>query len=469
MPVSFKAKVNMNISIIKKELLSDLTTPVSLYLKLREQYAEVLLLESSDYSSKENSLSFLCFDSLATLQVDDGTTKTTLHTSGSVNTKPTTDVVADVQAFVNSFQVDTVLPYSGVFGYTSFDAIQYFDSHQLDSSKQQYGTPDIRYDFFRYVIVFDHFYERMTIIEHLPEGESSTIDKVVNVVRKQDSQTYYFRADTELKQNMSDQAFMDIVTKCKEQCQLGNVFQIVPARRFSKSFSGDEFNVYRALRSINPSPYLYYFDYGAYKIFGSSPEAHIIVKNGEAEIHPIAGTFKRTGDADTDIQLAAALSADPKENAEHTMLVDLARNDLSRNTRQVHVEKLKEVQYFSHVIHLTSVVKGTLKEGVTGYQILADTFPAGTLSGAPKYKALQLIDQYEPTARGYYGGGLGMIGLNGDVNHAIMIRSFVSEGGTLHCQAGAGIVIDSDEQKEMEEVNNKLAALMQALKLAETL
>jgi len=272
----------MNISIIKKELLSDLTTPVSLYLKLREQYAEVLLLESSDYSSKENSLSFLCFDSLATLQVDDGTTKTTLHTSGSVNTKPTTDVVADVQAFVNSFQVDTVLPYSGVFGYTSFDAIQYFDSHQLDSSKQQYGTPDIRYDFFRYVIVFDHFYERMTIIEHLPEGESSTIDKVVNVVRKQDSQTYYFRADTELKQNMSDQAFMDIVTKCKEQCQLGNVFQIVPARRFSKSFSGDEFNVYRALRSINPSPYLYYFDYGAYKIFGSSPEAHIIVKNGKS-------------------------------------------------------------------------------------------------------------------------------------------------------------------------------------------
>jgi len=459
----------MQIQVIQENLLSDLTTPVSLYLKLRERYAEVLLLESSDYSSKENSLSFLCFDSLATLEVKAGMAKTIDHTNGQSHSAQADDVVSTITSFVDRFETDTQLPYSGVFGYTSFDAVQYFDTLQLNTDKPQYGTPDIRYDFFRFVIVFDHFYERMTVIEHLPAGDESSMGKVLNIVRKQDSQTYYFRAADELEYNMSDQDFMNIVTACKTECQLGNVFQIVPSRRFSKSFSGDEFNVYRALRSINPSPYLFYFDYGAYKIFGSSPEAQIIVKGGIAEIHPIAGTFKRTGDAELDAKQAAALAADPKENAEHTMLVDLARNDLSKNTREVHVEKLKEVQYFSHVIHLTSVVKGKLCEGVSGYQILADTFPAGTLSGAPKYRALELIDRMEPTARGYYGGGLGMIGLNGDINHAIMIRSFVSEGGKLHCQAGAGIVIDSDEQREMEEVTNKLAALMQALKLAETL
>lgn len=462
----------MKINTKYKKLLSDLTTPVSTFLKLRETYAEVLLLESSDYSSKENSLSFICVDSLATLEIQNGKVVRNEFSSKGPRESDIKDAVSEITSFLDSFNVDTpdeVKAFAGLFGYTGFDAVQYFDSLVFDDQKPGYNIPDIRYDMFRCVIVFDHFYGQMYVIENVPDGQESQIDKFLTTIRKQDHQAFSFTTKGDEEANMTDQAFMDNVSKCKGYAQRGDIFQIVPSRRYVQGFSGDEFNVYRALRSINPSPYLFYFDYGSYKIFGSSPEAQIVIKGREAEIHPIAGTFKRTGNEDADAAAAKALSADPKENAEHTMLVDLARNDLSKNTTGVHVDKYKEVQYFSHVIHLTSVVKGTLKDDVHPYQIFADTFPAGTLSGAPKYRALELIDDLEPTKRGFYGGGIGMLGFGGEINHAIMIRSFLSYEGKLHYQAGAGIVIDSQEESELQEVNNKLAALKKALTLAETI
>jgi len=452
------------------ELLSDLTTPVSAFLKLREVFAEVLLLESSDYSSKENSLSFICIDSLATLEIANNEVYINDYASQGPTINKVENAVTEIQHFVDSFEIDApdhLMPYLGLFGYTGFDAVQYFDKFNFDQDKEKYDIPDIRYDLFRFTIVFDHFFGRMTIIESIPSGESSQIDKIKIILNKQDHQDFSFRVTGEEMENMTDQDFMNAVIKSKGSCQRGDVFQIVPSRRYSQGFIGDEFNVYRALRSINPSPYLFYFDYGSYKIFGSSPEAQMVITNKVAEIHPIAGTFKRTGDYLEDKKSAEALSNDPKENAEHTMLVDLARNDLSKNSKDVHVEKYKEVQYFSHVIHLTSVVKGTIKEDVSSYQIFADTFPAGTLSGAPKHRALELIDNLEPTNRGFYGGGLGMLSFNGDINHAIIIRSFLSYKGALNYQAGAGIVIDSNEESELQEVKNKLAALKKALKLAE--
>ena len=460
----------MNIKTSYQKLLSDLTTPVSLFLKLRERYAEVLLLESSDYSSREDSLSFICIDSIATLEVKDHVVISNDFVNQAVDQRELKDVVEEVTDFVESYKIDApeeIRPYLGIFGYAGFDAVKYFETVVLDNQKPGYKLPDIRYDMFRYVVVFDHFYGQMFVIENLPEGEPSNMERILTLINKQDHQTFPFSLEGEEERNMTDEAFMQNVTSSKKYCQRGDVFQIVPSRRFAQGFRGDDFNVYRALRSINPSPYLFYFDYGSYKIFGSSPEAQMVIKNKEAEIHPIAGTFKRTGNVEKDIETAKALSEDPKENAEHTMLVDLARNDLSKNTVNVHVDKYKEVQYFSHVIHLTSVVKGTLKPGVKPYQVFADTFPAGTLSGAPKYRALELIDDLEPTRRGFYGGGLGMLGFNGDINHAIMIRSFLSYEGKLHYQAGAGIVIDSEEEKELQEVNNKLAALKKALVLAE--
>ena len=449
-----------------RSLLSDLTTPVSLFLKVRENYPEVLLLESSDYSSKEDSLSFLCFDSLARITIHQGETKI----SGALSSFPYSgNAVKDIETFISAFDISCpkeVEKYNGIFGYCTFDAVQYFEKIAFDDQKPEYGIPDIRYDFYRFIIVFDHYYERLTVIENIPQGSPSQIDDIINLVYKQDHHTYSFSLNGAQKENMTDRQFMEMVTKAKSHCQRGDVFQMVPARRYSQPFLGDEFNVYRALRAINPSPYLFYFDYSRYKIFGSSPEAQMIVKNRVAEIHPIAGTFRRTGDPQADMELARQLLVDPKENAEHIMLVDLARNDLSKNTTDVSVFKYKEVQYFSHVIHLVSIVKGKLKKGISAFQVFADTFPAGTLSGAPKYKAMQLIDSFEPTSRGYYGGGLGMIGFNGDLNHAIMIRSFLSMDNLLHYQAGAGIVIDSEEEKELQEVQNKLDALKNALKRA---
>ena len=192
-------------------------------------------------------------------------------------------------------------------------------------------------------------------------------------------------------------SYMEMVKKGIESCHRGDVFQIVLSRRFRQAFSGDEFNVYRALRNINPSPYLFFFDYGDYKLMGSSPESQLIIQNGKAIVHPIAGTFKRTGDDEIDQKMAEELLKDPKENAEHVMLVDLARNDLSRMCDDVTVAHYRQVQYYSHVIHLVSEVRGKVKPGTNPFELLAKTFPAGTLSGAPKFKAMELIDNYEPT------------------------------------------------------------------------
>jgi len=444
--------------------MADLLTPLGVYLRLRENYPMVFLLESSDYSSREDSKSFLCFDSLSSFVLTDGALM--------IDDKPVKvdNIVNQLDSYLASFDGDGGQAVSdGVFGFTSFDAIPALDHQPYHYKTDGLDYPQMRYDFFRYVIIFDHYTDTMTIEEHCPDGEAATIESIEGLLKVQDYQTHPFTLSGEETTSMTDADYKALVTKAKAHCQRGDVFQMVLSRRYQQAFVGDDINVYRALRSINPSPYLFYFDYGSYKIFGSSPEAQLKIQDGMAEIHPIAGTFKRSNDAIKDAELAMALRQDPKENAEHVMLVDLARNDLSKSCTEVEVTSYKEVQYFSHVIHLTSVVKGRLKAGRSAYQVFADTFPAGTLSGAPKYKALELINQYEPTDRGFYGGGIGMIGFDGGINHAIIIRSFLSKDNVLNYQAGAGLVISSDEQSEMLEVGNKLAALKSALSKAQTL
>lgn len=458
--------IDMNIKVTSKTIIADLYTPVSLFLKIRAHFHQVLLLESSDYSSKENSMSFLCFDPIAGLKVDKDTY--TAYKQEASNSAPRAEIniVEKLTEFMNSFTIeDTELSkkFNGLFGFSSFDAIEDFEDITFNKEKDRDDIPVLRYDFYRYILCFDHFYEKLSIIENVPENEVSRINEIEQILSAKNEQSFNFTLQGEEQAKMTDQHFMEMVTKSKNHCHKGNVFQIVPSRRYSQKFSGDEFNVYRTLRSINPSPYLFYYDYGDFKIFGSSPEAQLIVQDGEVEIHPIAGTFKRTGDFNSDLASAEELKKDPKENAEHVMLVDLARNDLSKNLRDVKVKEYKTVQFFSHVIHLVSKLTAKMKAGINPYQIFADTFPAGTLSGAPKIKAMQIIDELEPHSRSYYGGGLGIIFFNGNLNHAIMIRSFLSKDNTLHYQAGAGIVIDSVEEKELQEVNNKLGALNKAL------
>ncbi len=442
--------------------LADLVTPVGIYLQLRQRYAQVLLLESSDYSQRENSSSFLAFDVLDTCQVnkDDLLKRQESEQHICQPAELITDFLHGIDIQGESSSEDAV------FGYSSYELASEYEGYALDHEKSTDDLPLLRYDFYRYVLQIDHYRNQMELREYVPAGESSQMKQILGYIHRQDAQGFQFSATGDEQATMSDTDFLTYVDRARAHCQRGDVFQMVISRRYSQGFSGDEFEVYRALRSVNPSPYLFYFDYGTYKIFGSSPEAQLIINDGQAEIHPIAGTFKRTGDTTKDRLRAEALLADPKENAEHTMLVDLARNDLSRHCDHVTVSRYKEIQYFSHVIHLVSRVEGRIINRDDSFQVFGDSFPAGTLSGAPKYRALELIQEYEPHHRGFYGGAIGMIHLNGNFNHAIIIRSFLSNGGRLHYQAGAGIVIDSDPATELQEVHNKLAALRKAISIA---
>ena len=381
------------------------------------------------------------------------------------------NVISSLAAFAEKFEIDSQdfkFISNGLFGYMAYDAVQHFEDIHFDDQKtDQFHIPEIIYRVYKYVIAIDHFKNEMHLFEfHDQESQSSELEEMLVLVNNQNYADYPFHVEEQEVSNFDDENFLEVLEKGKDHCLRGDVFQIVLSRRFQRKFKGDEFNVYRALRSINPSPYLFYFDYGSFKIFGSSPEAQIVIKGDQAVIHPIAGTFARTGNDLADAQLAEKLFADTKENSEHVMLVDLARNDLSSNSEEVTVESFKEIQYFSHVIHLVSKVKGSLSSAVSPVNVVADTFPAGTLSGAPKHMAMTLIDRYENVKRGYYGGAIGFMGFNGDFNHAIMIRSFLSKDGTLYYQAGAGVVAKSEPTKELQEVDNKLAALRQAIKVA---
>lgn len=453
--------------------LADIITPVTIYLKIRDKYPNTILLESSDYHGNSNSMSYICFDVLSEFIVEDYLISITFLSGDKEKTeiKDKHTLPEKLNSYRKSFIINSSdtsgAATNGLFGYCSYDAVKYFeDINLLKNRNTEFPIPDLHYSVYRYIIAINHFNNRIVLLENLPEGEESLIEDVKSLLRNRSLGSFQFSASEEEKSNLTDEEFMEMVKMGKTHCFLGDVFQIVLSRHFSRRFRGDEFNVYRALRNINPSPYLFYFDYGGYKLFGSSPEAQLIIEKGEARINPIAGTFKRSGDDEQDRLLAIELAKDKKENSEHVMLVDLARNDLSRNSDNVTVETFREVQFYSHVIHLVSEVKGDLKPGFNPIQIFGDSFPAGTLSGAPKFKAMELIEKYENMKRGFYGGAIGYIGFNGDINQAITIRSFLSKNNTLHYQAGAGIVAASVEENELNEVNNKLGALKAAISLA---
>lgn len=461
-----------------RKLLADVATPVSMYLQLRDKFPLTILLESSDYHGNEDIFSYICCHPIAGIKIEDGILSRYYPDGTKLEEKASeVNVPTVLTSFANQFQVEpSDLPFvnSGMFGYTSYDAVRYFEDIDIKTFETDYRKiPDLQYHVYRFILVFNHFNNELTIIDNCPnEGinnDSSSIDQLIGFIQNKNYATYQFSLQDREESNFTDEEFLKVLQKGKEHCRRGDVFQIVLSRRFSRQYSGDDFNVYRSLRSINPSPYLFYFDYGSFRIFGSSPEAQIVVKSNKATIYPIAGTFRRTGNDIKDYDLAKQLLNDPKENSEHVMLVDLARNDLSRHCHDVKVETFKEVQYYSHVIHLVSKVTGQLPNQDQFMNIVADTFPAGTLSGAPKHMAMQIIDKNEHGNRGYYGGAIGFIGFNGDFNHAIMIRTILSKDNVLFYQAGAGVVDLSVIESELQEVNNKLAALKKAIELASTI
>jgi len=454
-----------------KKILADTITPVSIYLKIRDKFPNSILLESSDYHGNENSFSYICCNSIADIKVKNEkiTENYPDGTSKEISIDKTTDVPNLIHEFSQKFKVDNQdykFIHNGLFGFINYDAVRYFEDVEISKKKEDLNIPDIYYAVYQNIIAINHFKNEAYIFAHCYQNDEN-LEDINQLIANKNYASFSFESTSNETSNLTDDEFKEYVEIAKNHCFRGDVFQLVLSRRFSREFKGDEFNVYRALRSINPSPYLFYFDYGDFKIFGSSPEAQLVVQDGKAEIHPIAGTFKRTGNDESDLQNAKLLAEDEKENAEHVMLVDLARNDLSRNGHDVKVETYKEIQFFSHVIHLVSKVIGRKSDKALTYQVVADTFPAGTLSGAPKHKAMQLIEKYEKTNRDFYGGAIGFMDFNGNFNHAIIIRSFLSKNHHLYYQAGAGIVAKSTAKNENQEVYNKLKALHMALELAE--
>jgi anthranilate synthase component 1 len=461
-----------------KQLLSDVHTPVAIYLRLRDRFRDTVLLESTDYHSAEKSYSFIGINAIGGIEISDLAEiefKLPAQNPEKVKLDKPTDVPSLMWQFMQRFDAQQpnhpiAAIAQSLFGYSSYDAVQFFDQIILNKTKQAARSiPLMRYRLYQYVIAINHFKDEMFICENNVVGIESELQVVESLIKSKDVPTYPFAVTGEEASNVTDIEYKEMVSKGIKSCLRGDVFQIVLSRRFTQAFSGDEFNVYRALRNINPSPYLFFFDYGDYKLMGSSPESQLIVQDGKAIVHPIAGTFKRTGNDEADQIAAAALLEDAKENAEHVMLVDLARNDLSRLCANVAVKHYRQVHYYSHVIHLVSEVSGDIEKGTNPFPLIAATFPAGTLSGAPKIRAMQLIDEFEPTARGYYGGCIGVVGFDGSSNQAIMIRTLLSKNNTLTYQAGAGVVAASNPESELQEVNNKLGALKKAIVWAENI
>ena len=459
-----------NYTTISKTILADLYTPVGVYMRLRDLYPQSALMESSDYHEKDNSRSFIGIGPMASVAIGHGTATVTYPDGTTFQHEVNKDYRSDkaIHQLIDHIHVDgDDAKLCGLFGYTSFNAVRYFeDINVKDETQRKNDAPDLLYILYKVVIVFDHFNNTLKIVSL--EGQEK-IDEILKAMNKANVKAYDFHPVGDVRSTLTDDEHRENIRKGIKHCLRGDVFQIVLSRRFIQQYEGDDFKLYRALRSINPSPYLFYFDFGGFRIFGSSPETHCRIEGKKAYIDPIAGTTKRTGDADADRKGAEYLRNDPKENAEHVMLVDLARNDLSRNCHGVKVDFYKDLQYYSHVIHLVSRVSGELDQAADPIKAFIDTFPAGTLSGAPKVRAMQLISDYEPHNRGAYGGCIGYIGLDGSLNQAITIRTFVSRNGELWFQAGGGIVAKSDVEYELQEVNNKLGALRKAIQKAESL
>ena len=451
-----------------KTILADLYTPVGVYMRLRDLYPQSALMESSDYHDSNNSRSFIGIDPMASVAIGHGVATVTYPDGSTFQHEVNKDYRSDkaIHQLIDNIQVSgDDAKICGLFGYTSFNAVRYFEDIPVkDETQAKNDAPDLLYILYKVVIVFDHFNNTLKVVSL--DGETK-LDEVMRAMNKANVKAYDFHPVGDVRSTLTDEEHKANIRLGIKHCLRGDVFQIVLSRRFIQSYEGDDFKLYRALRSINPSPYLFYFDFGGFRIFGSSPETHCRIEGRKAYIDPIAGTTKRTGDAEADRKGAEYLRNDPKENAEHVMLVDLARNDLSRNCHGVKVDFYKDLQYYSHVIHLVSRVSGELDNGADPIKAFIDTFPAGTLSGAPKVRAMQLISEYEPHNRGAYGGCIGYIGLDGSLNQAITIRTFVSRNGELWFQAGGGIVAKSDEEYELQEVNNKLGALRRAILMAE--
>ncbi|MGI9539314.1 MAG: anthranilate synthase component I [Miltoncostaeaceae bacterium] len=463
--------------------VADCETPVSAFLKLRGD-GPVFLLESAEQAQRVGRYSFIGLRPQSVIRGVDGRLEETTA-DGTVRRLDESDpfgAVEDAAARVKMAPTAEPLAFSGgVIGYFGYDLVRRVE-RLPDEPADDRAIPDLVALVTGPVVAFDHLRKSLAIVVpcalDADAGLEASYEEAVAQVREIRAAldgpvpaTESRRGPPSLgpvRSNMPREHFEAAVERCREYIFAGDAFQIVPSQRFSAEVDLDPFAVYRGLRAINPSPYMFFLDVGETVLAGSSPEMLVKVQGGLVEMHPIAGSRPRGADEDEDVRLREELLADPKERAEHVMLVDLGRNDLGRVSEvgSVHVASLMDVQPYSHVMHIESSVVGRLAPDRRATDALRATFPAGTLSGAPKVRAMEIIDELEPTKRGPYGGAVGYLGWDGDLDTCITIRTIVFRDGVAHVQAGAGIVADSVPAKEHEETEAKAAALFRAIEVA---
>lgn len=483
-----------NLIPVYREFPADLETPVSVYLKLMDGGGASFLLESVEGGEQVGRYSFVGVDprgliSLHGRQVRDVREGKTVQERALAEDEDILDVLrAELQRFRPADLPGLPRFSGGAVGYLGYDVVRYFE-RLPETAEQVLDVPDAVFMLADTLVVFDHARHRLLILSNARvngDVEAAYVEAIQRIERVSERLLRPLPAvpqlrwgarrngegENELTSNMTKERFEEIVARAKEYIAAGDIFQVVLSQRLSRRTPAHPFAVYRALRMLNPSPYMFYFDFGAHdmQVIGASPEMHVRLEDGVASVRPIAGTRPRGADAAEDEVLQEELLADPKERAEHVMLIDLGRNDLGRVSEfgSVHVHDLMVVERYSHVMHMVSHVEGRLREDLDAFDLMRATFPAGTVSGAPKVRAMEIIEELEGQRRGLYAGAIGYFSYDGSMDTCIAIRTMLMQHDTIHVQAGAGIVADSDPSREHEECLNKARALAVAVARAES-
>jgi anthranilate synthase component I len=476
------------IQTIVREISADLETPISVYMKLRGQ-GPSFLLESVEGGERIARYSFIGIKPKAQYilrrnevqVIESDSTRVVLLDKGI---DPTSFLQEEMRRFNSSSQPGMPRFVGGLVGYLGYEAVRYFEptlTEQLNAGLEHSAEiPDGIYLLADTVVAFDHARRSLSLIANVLDGDLDAANRKLDEIQARIGEGLPASAQraatpSTTRSNMAQQKFEAMVRQAKDYIAAGEIYQVVLSQRFSRETSAEAFDVYRAVRRLNPSPYMFFFDFGMvdgepYYLVGSSPEMFVRLEGPTASLRPIAGTRPRGADSNADSALAIELLADPKERAEHVMLVDLGRNDLGRVCEYgtVNVSEFFNVERYSHVMHIVSHVEGKLRSGLTAFDLVRAAFPAGTVSGAPKVRAMEIIAELEAEARGPYAGMVGYFGFDGTMDTCLAIRTMIGRGNTFSVQAGAGIVADSDPSTEFQETVNKASAMLRAIDAAET-
>jgi len=465
--------------LIVRRRIGDIETPVGAMLKLGADAPGSFLFESIAGGERLGRYSFIGLEPDYWFRIQDGVAAVSKTGDFSAPLSTSDDPVKALRDFVSFAQAETeaALPpmASGAFGYIGYDMIQHIEPVAI-TAQDTLHVPEALLVIPRVVIVFDHIYQEILLIGRVEDGNDAAIDALLDTVEARLERLPETPpkdqppVDVTLTSNTTKERYFEIVDQCRDYIRAGDIFQVVPSQRLSTPFSRKSISFYRALRRLNPSAFMFHMNLGDVRLVGSSPEILVRLRDGRVAIRPIAGTRPVSGDALEDARRAEGLLADPKEMAEHLMLLDLGRNDVGRVAAYGSVEVTEQfiVERYSHVMHIVSHVEGNLREGLDAVDALFAGFPAGTVSGAPKIRAMQIIDEMETARRGIYGGAVGYFGWNGDLDTCIALRTAVIKDGQLHIQAGGGVVLDSDPQYEYDETLHKAGALRRAVELSAT-